>query len=58
MISQRRKQVKRENKVFALIVAAGMILLSAKLYFLWFWPGKYDNFIQVHDNPSANAIRY
>ena len=36
MTSQRREQVKRENKVFALIVAAGMIILAAKLHFLWF----------------------
>lgn len=32
------QHAKRENIVFVLIVAAGMTLLSAKSYFLWFWP--------------------
>ena len=38
MTSQQREQVKRENKVFAPIVTAGVILLIAKIYFLWMWP--------------------
>ena len=38
MTSQQREQVKRENKVFAPIVTAGVILLIAKIYFPWMWP--------------------